>query len=284
MACSLNNFAFYIKGWPGLAGVMVLSICVYSLAEAAPIGVQFREGVAHGFLLVRSLAGEVVGQGEVTQVAKEGDLIESRLVFNFKDGSLHDEKVAFSQQQVFTLISYRLVQHGPSFPEQIDVAFDRGSGEYTVRSKAGETGKEEVVAGEFDLPKDVYNGMIITVLLNLPQGASETVNVLAFTPSPKIIKLELSPGPEDTVYVGDLSRKALQYEFKPDIGMIQEFFGKAFGKLPAQFHYHCWILADKVPSFLQFQGPLQLMGPILRIALVSPNLAATPEDKTMSLK
>ncbi|MBA3967242.1 MAG: hypothetical protein H0X47_16010 [Nitrospirales bacterium] len=284
MSCRLNNFAFYRKGCPGLAGVMVLTVFVYSLAEAAPIAVQFREGVAHGFLLVRSLAGEVVGQGEMTQVVKEGDLVESRLVFNFKDGSLHDEKVAFSQQHVFTLISYRLVQHGPSFPEQIDVAFDRGSGEYRVRSKAGENGKEEVMTGVFDFPKDVYNGMMITVLLSLPQGASETVNVLAFTPSPEIIKLELSSGREDIVYVGDLSRKALQYEFKPDIGLIREFFGKAIGKLPAQFHYHCWILADKVPSFLQFQGPLQLMGPILRIALVSPRLASTPEDNTMSLK
>jgi hypothetical protein len=34
----------------------------------------------------------------------------SQLLFRFKDGSLHDEKVAFSQQRVFTLISYRLVQ------------------------------------------------------------------------------------------------------------------------------------------------------------------------------
>lgn len=283
MSYALNFLAPYLKVCVCVVIMMVIAAAVYSLAEAAPIAVQFREGVTHGFLLVRSLAGETVGQGEVTQVAKEGDLIESRLVFNFKDGSLHDEKVAFSQQQVFTLISYRLVQHGPSFPEQIDVAFDRGSGEYMVRSKAEGNGKEEV-AGVFDLPKDVYNGMIITVLLNLPQGASETVNVLAFTPSPEIIKLELSPGREDIVYVSDLSRKALQYEFKPDIGMIQEFPGKAFGKLPAQFHYHCWILADKVPGFLQFQGPLQLMGPILRIALVSPSLASTPEDKTMSLK
>ena len=51
----------------------------------------------------------------MTQVVKEGDLVESRLVFRFKDGFLHDEKVAFSQQRVFTLISYRLLQHGPSF-------------------------------------------------------------------------------------------------------------------------------------------------------------------------
>ena len=80
---------------------------------------------------------------------------------------------------------------------------------------------------------------------------------------------------EHTVRIGDLSRKAVQYVFKPDIGMIRELLGKATGKIPAQFHYDCWILADEVPSFVQFEGPLQLMGPIVRIELVSPRLAGT---------
>ena len=61
--------------------------------------------------------------------------------------------------------------------------------------------------------------------------------------------------------------------------MIRELLGKATGKIPAQFHYDCWILADEVPSFVQFEGPLQLMGPIVRIELVSPRLLTKPEDK-----
>jgi hypothetical protein len=124
--------------------------------------------------------------------------------------------------------------------------------------------------------------MFITMLLNLPKGASETVNFLAFTPAPEAIKLELLPMGEHTVRIGDLSRKVLQYVFKPDIGMIRKFFGKFFGKLPADFHYDCWILADEVPSFVQFEGPLQLMGPVVRIELVSPRLSTKPEDKKIS--
>ncbi|MBA3614405.1 MAG: hypothetical protein H0W49_16150 [Nitrospirales bacterium] len=108
------------------------------------------------------------------------------------------------------------------------------------------------------------------------------MQILAFTPSPEIIKLELSPENEDVVSVANLSRKSLQYEFKPDIGLIREFLGKATGKLPAQFHYHCWIFQDQVPSFVHYEGPLQLMGPILRIGLVSPRLASMPEDKKNS--
>ena len=204
--------------------------------------------------------------------------------FSWFSSSLHDEKVAFSQQRVFTMISYRLVQRGPSFPDQIDVSIDRGTAAYRVRSKAGEDGKEEVLTGAFDLPKDAYNGMFVTMLLNLPKGTSETVNFLAFTPRPEVIKLELLLMGEHAVQIGDLPRKALQYAFKPDIGMIRKFFGKVIGKLPANFHYDCWVLADEMPSFVQFEGPLQLMGPIVRIELVSPRLSIKPEDGKISSK
>jgi hypothetical protein len=229
-------------------------------------------------LIVRSAAGEIVGHGELTQVVKEGGVAESRLVFRFKDGSVHDEKVAFSQQRVFTLIRYQLTQRGPSFPEQMDVTVDRGTSTYEVRATAGQNGVEKVLEGEIDLPKDAYNGMIVTMLLNLPKGASETVNVLAFVPEPTPIALELTFVGEQVIRVGDQPRKAWQYAFKPDIGPVKKFFGTMLGKLPTDFHYHCYVLADEVPSFVRFEGPLQLMGPVLSIELISPQVAPEAED------
>ncbi len=284
MSCRLNIFVGDRACGVCLAVIMVIAALVSTPVNAAPVAVRFPEGVTHGFLLVRSLAGEILGQGEMTQVVKEGDLVESQLVFRFKDGSLHDEKVAFSQQRMFTMISYRLIQRGPSFPDQIDISVDRGTAEYTVRSQAGEDGKEEVLTGQVDLPKDVYNGMLITVSKNLQKGADETVSVLAFTPAPQVIKVQLRAIDEQPVHIGDLSSKVTQYVFKPQIGMIRELFGKAIGKLPAQFHYDCWIMVDTAPSFVQFEGPLQLMGPIVRIELVSPRLPTKPEDKKISSK
>ena len=73
-----------------------------------------------------------------------------------------------------------------------------------------------------------------------------------------------------------------------DIGLEQsrlipqddrELVGKATGNLPAQFHYDCWIEVDATPRFAQFEGPLQLMGQIVRIEPVRPRLLAKPEDK-----
>ena len=248
-------------------------------AVSAPVPVRFPEGLTHGFLVVRSSEGDIVGHGELTQIVKEGGVAESRLVIRFKDGSLHDEKVSFSQQRLFTLIRYQLTQRGPSFPEQMDVVVDRGTSSYEVRTRSGEDGKEKVLTGELDVPKDTYNGMIVTTLLNLPKGATETVNVLAFVPKPTAIALELAYVGEQVIRVGDQPRKALQYAFKPDIGPVKKFLGTMLGKLPADFHYDCYILADEVPAFVRFDGPLQLMGPVLSIELVSPQLAGKAEDR-----
>ena len=262
-----------------VAILVLITLFVYSPANAAPVAVRFLEGVAHGYFLVRSFVGETIGQGELSQVLKEENVVESHVVIHFKDGSLYDEKVAFSQQRVFTIVRYHLIQRGPSFPDQIDVLIDRGTAEYRVRSQERKDGREKFLSGHFDLPNDVYNGMFVVVLKNLLSGTNETVSFLAFTPAPEIIKLELLLMGEQTVYIGDLSSKARHYVFKPKIGKIRQFFGKLFGKLPADFHYDCWIVAAEVPSFVQFEGPLQLMGPIVRVELVSPRLSVKPEDR-----
>src|SRR5207244_5009143 len=73
-------------------------------ATAEPIAVRYTEGILRGFPVLRSLAGEKLAQGELTQVPR-GDVVESRLIFRFKDGSLYDERLTFSQRDVFTLMS-----------------------------------------------------------------------------------------------------------------------------------------------------------------------------------
>ena len=270
--------AGFRKACVAVAIIVMVSGIGCSPAEATPVPVRFPEGITHGFLVVRSLTGDTIGQGEVVQTVKEEDRVESRLVFRFKDGSLHDEHVVFSQQRVFTMISYHLIQRGPLFPEQIDASIERETAEYKVRL-AGKDGKEQVRTGRFDLPTDVYNGMLITVLINLEKGAGTTVNILSFRPEPEIFRLHLLVAGKETIQIGDVSSHATRYAFKPQIGMIKNVIGTAIGKLPSTFHYNCWIFSNAVPSFVQFEGPLQLMGPIMRIELVSPRLLVKSEDK-----
>src|ERR1700693_1288021 len=102
---------------------MLIVLTPWSPLEAVPIEVRLVEGTAHGLMLVRSVSGEILGHGDFLQAAHR-DHVATRLVLRFKDGSLHDETHTFSQQRVFTLLNYRLVQGGPSVPEALAAAGD----------------------------------------------------------------------------------------------------------------------------------------------------------------
>lgn len=169
-------------------------VCILWIAPslgAAPIPVQFTEGVSRGFLTLRSQDGGKLADGDILQTLK-GEVVESRLVFHFVDGSLYDETVAFSQHRVFTLQRYHLVQRGPSFSIRLEISFDRETGQYKGWY-ADEEGGEKTLGGTIEMPPDLYNGMIAMLLRNLPRGASETVQMVTFTPKPRLVKLHLSP-------------------------------------------------------------------------------------------
>jgi hypothetical protein len=121
------------SGLLALTAVLILT----TSAHAGQVAVHFQEGVTRAFPILRSTDGSVLARGDFVQIAR-GDRVESRLVFRFKDGSVHDETVIFSQRVAFTLLSYRIVQRGPSFPEAVEASMDRASGLHEVRYRADE--------------------------------------------------------------------------------------------------------------------------------------------------
>ncbi len=231
--------------------------------RAAPIPVRFSEGVAHGFLTLRSEEGEPRAAGELVRVP-QGELVESRLTFHFPDGSLYAETVVFSQHQVFTLQRYHLVQRGSAFRTTLEVAWDRATGQYRGRY-ADEKGAEQSLTGALEMPPDLYNGMTALLLQNLPRGASETVHMVAFTPTPRVIKLDLLPFADESVRVGEVSKSAIHYHVVPEFGGLLGFFTSLIGKKLPTLHY--WITRERVPAFLGFEGPLELDGPVWRIGV-----------------
>lgn len=245
-------------------------------AEAGAVAVRYLEGVTHGFLTLRSTAGDLLAEGDLLQVVR-GERVESRLVFRFRDGSLYEETVVFSQSKVFTMLSYRLQQRGPSFPEELEVSVERDrereKGRYQVKARRG-GGEPETATGETELPADAYNGMMTTLLKNLPKGGAETVHVLAFTPKPTLVQLELTPLGEEPVPVGERRVPATHYVLKPKLGVLRGAAAALLGKTPAD--YHCWIVPAELPAFAGIDGPLYTGGPIWRIETVSPRLPARP--------
>ena len=229
---------------------------VAGLAE--PVAVRFTEGIGRGFPVLRDASGEKIAQGDLSQIAR-GDRVENRLTFRFRDGSLYDETVVYSQRDVFTLLSYRLVQRGPSFPETMDATVDRESGRFTVRYKSDDDSPEEVIKGKFEMPDDAYNGLLSTLMKNLPTGTSATVQIIAFTPKPRLVKMLLMPASSDTVMMSETAVPSTRFLVKPQLGL---FASLLVADIP---DIKIWVSGGEAPAFLRFEGPLYFMGPIWRI-------------------
>jgi hypothetical protein len=165
------------------------------------------------------------------------------------------------------------VQRGPSFPETMEVSLDRKTGSYKVRSVRD--GREDASSGSIDLPPDVYNGMAPMLLKNLePGGPSETVHVVAFTPKPRLIELEMVRAGNQRLLSGDLAREATRYALKPMLGSALRLFATLLGKAPVD--QECVILTEDVPAFVRCDGPLYLKGPVWRIEGTSARSARPP--------
>ena len=223
-----------------------------------PVAVRFTEGIGRGFPVLRDASGEKIAQGDLSQVAR-GDRVENRLTFRFRDGSLYDETVVYSQRDVFTLLSYRLVQRGPSFPETMDATVDRESGRFTVRYKSDDDSPEEVIKGKFEMPDDAYNGLLSTLMKNLPTGTSAMVQIIAFTPKPRLVKMLLMPATSDTVMMSETAVPSTRFLVKPQLGL---FASLLVADIP---DIKIWVSGGEAPAFLRFEGPLYFMGPIWRI-------------------
>ena len=252
-----------------IAGLLILMTALlwHPPLAAAPVPVRFAEGSLHGFLVLSTPKDVLLASGDLLQVVRDGE-IKSRLVFHFKDGSVLDETVVFTQRNVFTMQSYHLVQRGPVFPEDTEISLERASGKYRVKTRARKDGREKVQDGTLALPLDVSNGMVLTLVKNLSAGAVETVHMVAFTPAPKLIKLEMMPAGKQKIEVGGTEKTATRYVLKPILGTWLKLFAPLLGRTPPD--NHAWIVTADVPAFVKFEGPLYMNGPVWRIELTSP--------------
>jgi hypothetical protein len=175
----------------------------------------------------------------VSMYRPRGTRIENHLTFAFKDGSLWDETVTFTQLKVFRLMSYRLVQRGPSFPEPSEVTFERDNSRYHAR-----IGDQEAVDGKVDLPDDLHNGMTSTLMKNLARNTRS--HLLVFTPKPQSLDTELRAEGKDRYFVGTTASSATRFLLKIDLRGLKGVVASIFGKEPPDVRY--WISRTGVSS------------------------------------
>jgi hypothetical protein len=242
---------------------------------ADPVPVHVREGLQHGYLVVRTTNGDTIANGEMTQVSL-GNLVTVRLVFHFKDGSVQDETTTYTQDRTFRLVKDHLIQKGPSFKDQLDALVDAGTG-WAVFKYAGENGKENVVSGKLQMPPDVYNGMIPTLLENLQPGDKPvTVSMVVPTPKPRIVKLTIhQQGTAE--FAAGTQHEAIQYVLSVDLGGVASALAPLVGKQPP--NTHIWISSGDAPAFLRMEGPFFDGGPTWRIETVNPTWPDLPYER-----
>src|SRR5438045_8487456 len=173
---------------------------------ADTIPVRHTEGLIHGLLVVRSLEGKALADGQMTQDA-QGDRVTNHLIFRFKDGSIYEDTTVFSQRGTFRLLSDHLILRGPSFKQPVDTSINASTGQVKVRYTE-DKGNEKVIAQRMELPPDVANGLLFTLIKDINTRVPRTtVSRVATTPKPRLVKLAILPHGEETFTIGSFRLK-----------------------------------------------------------------------------
>jgi hypothetical protein len=249
--------------------VMIAAAFTFAmLVHAETVPVRYREGLVHGFLVVRTLDGEAIASGDLTQVSR-GNRVTTELAFHFKDGSINDETADYTQDGTFRLLKDHLIQKGPSFKHASDVTLDATTGQF-INRYTDDDGKEKVITEKVDVPPDVSNGMILTLLTNLRPGLSTTtVSMVAATPKPRLVKLVITPRGTEPFLIGGSKREATHYVIKIDLKGAAKVVAPLVGKEPTDIN--AWILGGSAPGFVKMESALYDGGPTWRIELATPN-------------
>ena len=250
--------------------ILLISTSILSSAGASAspvaVAVRYREGFIHGFLVLSTLDGVAIAAGDLTQVAR-GDQVTARISFRFKDGSRQEETTVFSQRDTFRLISYHLLQKGPSFKNASDLSIRCATGQVTVRYT--DNGKDKVANTHLVLPPDLGNGLIPTLLTNMRPGTPQIeVPMVVAAPKPRLVKIVVNAQAAEPFSLAGFSREAKHYVAKVDIGGVAGVVAPMVGKHPPDSQI--WILGGEAPVFLKSETQSYMGGPMWRTELVSP--------------
>ncbi len=249
-----------------LSALFALSFTGTVLAHAEPIHVRYPQGSTHGFLTLQTVDGTSIATGEVTQTVR-GDVVTSKLVFRFRDGSVDEDNTVFTQRGTFRLVRDHHIQHGPSFPKPIDILIDATTGQITSKAEDGKGTVEHL-----DLPPDVSNGLPPNLLLNILPSTPETkISYVAPGTKPRLIHLSIKPTGTLPFRVGGMRRTAADFTIHVELGGFTGVVAPLIGKQPADSHI--WIMAGVPPAFVREEGQMYEGGPIWRIEQIGPGFA-----------
>lgn len=234
---------------------------------AEQVKVADRQGAIHAFLVLRDADGKDIAVGDETNEV-HGNVVDARTIFRFRDGSVDDEETVYRQDSNFQLIRDHRIQKGPSFPKPTDVTIDVAKGEvsWVNASDKDQPSKSQHV----DLPADLANGMIPTLVQNLPKGATDLkVSYLAVDTKPRVVTLNITPDGSNKVLVGTGDRRAERFNIHTEIGGLAGVIAPIVGQQPPDVKL--WYVGGAVSTFIRMEGPFYEKGPVWSVMLASPS-------------
>ena len=244
--------------------VVLLAITVGTAALAEPISVKHIQLPMHRFMVARSEAGKIIANGEFLQVV-QGDEVTMRLTYKFEDGSIDDETTTYRQQGTFRLVRNHHIQKGPFFVKPVDFTVEAATGIATSRT-IDKNGKIHIESEHINLPDDLANGFVGTLLLNVPHDTTPfRVGMLAPVGSGRLIRLLISREGEQPFHMTEQTLKATVFRIHPELGGIVGVIAPLIGLQPKDVLV--WVLEGEEPAVVRIVGQLGGYGPVVNSEL-----------------
>jgi hypothetical protein len=239
---------------------VLFAIAMADTTLAEPIPVRHIQRPMHRFMVARSEAGAIIANGEFSQ-AVQGDEVTMRLTYKFVDGSIDDEMTTYRQQGTFRLVRNHHIQNGPFFAKPVDFAVEAATGIATSRT-ADSKGNIHVESHHIDLPDDLANGFIGTLLLNVPQDTTTfRVGMLAPVTGGRLVRLLISPEGEQPLQTTGQPLKATVFRIHPELGGIVGVIASLLGLQPKDVMV--WVSEGEEPAIMRIVGQLGGYGPLV---------------------
>ena len=238
----------------------LLTIMLSTAAPAEPIPVKHIQLPRHEFMVARSETGKIVGRVEFTEDV-QGDEVTMRLTYRLADGSIDDETTTYKQQGTFQLVRNHHIQQGPFFARPVDFAVEAATGIATSRT-VDKNGRIHVESEHIDLPDDLANGFVGTLLLNVPpHTAPFRVGILAPVYGGRLIRILISQEGEQPFQKAGQNLKATVFRIHPELGGILGAIATLLGLQPKDVMV--WVLEGEHPAVMRIVGQLGGSGPVL---------------------
>ena len=237
-----------------------LTIMLSTAVPAEQISVKHVQLPKHDFMVARSETGKIIARVEFTQDV-QGDEVTMRLTYRFVDGSIDDETTTYKQQGTFRLVRNHHIQQGPFFAKPVDFAVETAIGIAASRT-TDSSGKIHVESEHIDLPDDLANGFVGTLLLNvMPNTAPFRVGILAPVFGGRLIRILISPEGEQPFHKTGQTLKATVFRIHPELGGILGVIATLLNLQPKDVMV--WVLEGEEPAVVRIVGQLGGSGPVL---------------------